>query len=138
MAYLYAGMGILMLSGIMAIFEMGVSLTTNQSMIKIPPDEYFSDPATSLDDINLLIDLAKPSFPAKVNNQGLCGALSSVSPSGWKWTLVGQGRWANSCQMYNGSHRVIVREDPANLIMPYQFYSCVPPAGIDKCSFDLE
>ena len=35
MVYLYAGLGVLMLSGIMAIFEMGLSLT-GQSMLPTP------------------------------------------------------------------------------------------------------
>ena len=39
MVYLYAGLGVVMLSGIMAIFEMGLSLT-GQSMIPTPPDVY--------------------------------------------------------------------------------------------------
>ena len=37
MVYLYAGLGVLMISGIMAIFEMGLSLT-GQSMIPTPAD----------------------------------------------------------------------------------------------------
>ena len=39
MVYLYAGLGVLMLSGIMAIFEMGLSLT-GMSMMPTPADIY--------------------------------------------------------------------------------------------------
>ena len=39
MVYLYAGLGVVMLSGIMAIFEMGLSLM-GQSMLPTPPDVY--------------------------------------------------------------------------------------------------
>ena len=42
MVYLYAGMGVVMLTGIMAIFEMGLSLT-GQSLLPIPADPYASD-----------------------------------------------------------------------------------------------
>ena len=42
MVYLYAGLGMLMLSGIMAIFEMGLSLT-GQSMMPTPADAYLQN-----------------------------------------------------------------------------------------------
>ena len=53
MVYLYALLGMMMISGIMAIFEMGLSLT-GQSMIPVPPDEYFADPSMQLSDVKLL------------------------------------------------------------------------------------
>ena len=42
----------------------------------------------------------------------------------WGWTLIGEGRWANSCQLNRGSRRVLVREEPGNERMPYQLFSC--------------
>ena len=41
MVYLYAVLGVMMISGIMAIFEMALSLT-GQSMIPAPSDKYLS------------------------------------------------------------------------------------------------
>ena len=38
MIYLYAGLGVVMLSGIMAIFEVG--LKTGQSLLPMPNDTY--------------------------------------------------------------------------------------------------
>ena len=135
MVYLYAILGMMMLSGIMAIFEMGLSLT-GQSMIPTPPDEYFADTSMQLPDVKLLENLADTTFPDLVLNKGLCGALEDVSPDGW--TFISQGRWANSCQLNRGSHRVIVRQDPDNQQLPYQLFSCALSGGNNRCSFERE
>ena len=135
MVYLYALLGVTMMSGIMAIFEMGLSLT-GQSMIPVPPDEYFADPSMQLSDVKLLENMADTAFPDLVLNKGLCGALEDVSPGGW--TLIGQGRWANSCQLNRGAHRVIVRQDPGNQQLPYQLFSCALSGGNNRCTFESE
>ena len=135
MVYLYAVLGMMMLSGIMAIFEMGLSLT-GQSMIPTPPDEYLADTSMQLSDVKLLGNLADSSFPDLVLDKGLCGALEDVNPGGW--SLISEGRWANSCQLNRGSHRVIVREDPESEQMPYQLFSCALSGGNNRCSFERE
>ena len=61
MAYLYASLGVMMLGGIMAIFEMGLSLT-GQSMIPAPPEKYFSDASMKRADIKLLENLSDQAF----------------------------------------------------------------------------
>ena len=135
MVYLYAVLGVVMMSGITAIFEMGLSLT-GQSMIPTPADQYFSNPAIQASEVQLLGSLAGPAFPGLVSSRGLCGALDVVDPAGW--SLIGQGRWANSCQLNRGSHRLIVRQDLGNNQMPYQLHSCLLRGGNDKCSFESE
>lgn len=135
MAYLYASLGVMMLGGIMAIFEMGLSLT-GQSMIPTPPDKYFLNASMKSADIKILNDLTDEAFPASVLNQGLCAALGEIDREGW--TLISEGRWANSCQLNRGSHRVIVREDTTNLQMPYQLFSCALSGGNNRCSFERE
>ena len=144
MLYLYAILGILMMSGIMSIFEMGLSLT-GRSMIPTPADAYFSDPSMRGLDVKLLKDLADESFLDSVlNDEGLCGALDDIDDG---WTLIGGGRWANSCQLNRGSRRVLVREEPGNERMPYQLFSCAlkeentwydKELEIDRCSFERE
>ena len=135
MVYLYAALGMVMLSGIMAIFEMGLSLT-GQSMIPTPPGEYFSDASIKELDIKLLENLADEGFSYSVLSQGLCGALEEIHPSGW--SLISEGRWANSCQLNQGLHRVIVREDLESQQMPYQLFSCALSGGSDRCLFERE
>ena len=138
MVYLYAVMGIAMMSGIMAILEMGLSLT-GQSMMPTPPDQYFSDPAIKASEVKLLGDLADPAFSVLVLSNGLCGALDVVDPDpiGMGWNLIGQGRWANSCQLNRGRHRIIVRQDLQSNQMPYRLYSCLL-LDQEKCFFESE
>ena len=57
MVYLYAGLGVVMLSGIMAIFEMGLSLT-GQTLLPVPPDDYLSNQSMKDADIMFLKALA--------------------------------------------------------------------------------
>ncbi len=135
MVYLYALLGMVMLSGIMAIFEMGLSLT-GQSMIPTPPDEYFSDSSIKASDVKLLESLSDATFSDLVFNKGLCRALEDVDPGGW--SLIAEGRWANSCQLNRGTRRVIVQHDPSNEQMAYRLFSCALYGGNDQCSFELE
>ena len=142
MLYLYAILGILMMSGIMSIFEMGLSLT-GRSMIPTPEDAYLSDASMKDLDIKLLKNLADESFLDSVLNEGLCGALDNVDVG--DWVLISEGRWANSCQLNRGSHRILVREEPGNERMTYQLFSCAlseknvwydKELNIDRCSFE--
>ena len=145
MLYLYAILGILMMSGIMTIFEMGLSLT-GRSMSPTPPDAYFSDKKIKVLDKDLLVNLADKSFSDSVLNKGLCGALDDATGENG-WTLIGNGNWANSCQLNRGSRRVLVREDPSNKQMPYPLFSCAlsdknvwydEKLKVDRCSFERE
>lgn len=145
MLYLYAILGILMMSGIMTIFEMGLSLT-GRSMLPTPPDAYLSDASMKDSDIKLLKDLADESFSDSVLNKGLCGALNEATDE-VGWTLIGEGNWANSCQLNRDSRRVLVREDLDNKQMPYPLFSCAlseknvwydEKLKVDRCSFERE
>ena len=135
MVYLYALLGMAMLSGIMAIFEMGLSLT-GQSMMPTPPDEYFSDSSIKAADVKLLENLSDATFSDLVTNKGLCRALEDVDPGGW--SLITEGRWANGCQLSRGTRRVIVKHDPSNKQMAYRLFSCALHGGNDQCSFERE
>ena len=157
MVYLYAGMGVVMLTGIMAIFEMGLSLT-GQSLLPIPADLYASDSSMKeLDNtlLEFLFDQKKlkvlvlvnvngldqqqeveKTFSAVAADQGLCGALNQIDDEGW--TLIREGRWINSCQLNQGSHRAVVKENSNDVQMPYQLFSCALSGGNDRCSFELE
>ena len=143
MLYLYAILGIVMMSGIMSIFEMGLSLT-GRSMLPTPPDAYL--PSMKDSDVELLKDLADESFSVSVLNKGLCGALDKATDE-VGWTLIGEGNWANSCQLNRGSRRVLVREELDNKQMPYPLFSCAlsgknvwydEKLKVDRCSFERE
>ena len=155
MVYLYAGMGVVMLTGIMAIFEMGLSLM-GQSLLPIPADPYVSDfSMKGLDNtlLEFLFDQKKlkvlvsvnvngveqqqeveKTFSAVVEGQGLCGALNQIDDEGW--TLISEGRWVNSCQLTRGFHRAVVKEKADDGPISYQLFSCVLSGGNDRCSFE--
>ena len=146
MVYLYAGLGVLMLSGIMAIFEMGLSLT-GQSMLPTPSDGYLQDSDLKMSDKRLMELLSNPDAVNQgLANQALCTALvesySDQYPGQSAWQAdqrmpIDQGRWIRSCQLNRGSHRIVIMPpDPGRSDMPYKLFSCVLAAGYDQCSFE--
>ena len=146
MVYLYAGLGVLMLSGIMAIFEMGLSLT-GQSMLPTPSDAYLQDSDLKMSDKRLMELLSNPDAVNQgLANQALCTALvesySDQYPGQSAWQVdhrmpIDQGRWIRSCQLNRGSHRIVIMPpDPGSSDMPYKLFSCVLDAGYDQCSFE--
>ena len=148
MVYLYAGLGVLMLSGIMTIFEMGLSLT-GQSMIPTPADVYLDSADMKMSDqrfMNLLQD--RNTVSKGLSSHSLCTALiQSYSEqysgqSAWQSDHrmpIDQGRWTRSCQLNRGSHRIlIIPPDPGHAHMPYKLFSCTLVGGNDRCSFERE
>ena len=129
MVGLYAAMGVMMLTGIMAIFEMGMSLA-GQSLLPNAPDKYDYD--MKLLDARLLADISKNAFNNEVNDPliGLCSALNGIEP-GWS-SVTRSGYWSGGCQLIKGSHRIIVRKNT------YQLFSCALADGESQCSFELE
>ena len=137
MVYLYAALGMVMLSGIMTIFEMGLSLT-GQSLLSTPPDPYFlgSPGIKSPSDMQLLDrrfqerledeqepfdDLVKAQsdlLPEEQQDQALCAALDTIDGLGW--LLITEGYWQGGCQrnqMFDikgdsVSHRMIIGKNP--------------------------
>ena len=141
MVYLYAGLGMVMLSGIMAIFEMGLALT-GQTLLPVPPDDYLSNQSMKDADIMFLKALADETtplvddktFPDLVSEEGLCVALNAIDGPGW--LSIADGRWKNGCQrsklIGNLYHRVIVSENP------HKLFSCALDSGSAQCAFELE
>ena len=146
MVYLYAGLGVLMLSGIMAIFEMGLSLT-GQSMLPTPSDDYLQDSDIKMSDKRLMELLSNPDVVNQgLANQALCTALvesySVKYPGQSTWKSdhrmpIDQGRWIRSCQLNRRSHRIVILPpDPGHSSTPYKLFSCILTAGYDQCSFE--
>ena len=146
MVYLYAGLGVLMISGIMAIFEMGLSLT-GQSMIPTPAGVYLQSAEMKLVDQRLLALLKNRSaVAAGLANNSLCTALlasySNQYPGQSAGSLdnrmpVATGHWIRSCQLNRGSHRILIMPpDPAQPNMPYELFSCALTGGNDQCAFE--
>jgi hypothetical protein len=153
MVYLYAGMGLMMLTGIMAVVEMGLSLTGG-SMLPVPSDIYSSTPSMKQSDMALLeylfdqqslmvaveidgvVQDVEKVFSELVEEQGLCGALNHIGDE--QWTLVSEGYLINGCQLTRGSHRAVVKQNADDEQMPYQLFSCAVGDGNDRCPFENE
>ena len=146
MIYLYAGLGLLMLSGIMAVFEMGLSLT-GQSMTPTPPDPYLKNPDIKLADKKILELLKDRNAVSQgLTSQALCSALiqsySVQNPEQSPWRSdnrmpIDEGEWIRSCQLNRGFHRIVIMPpDPGHSYLPYQMFSCILDAGYDQCSFE--
>jgi len=167
MVYLYALLGVTMMSGIMAIFEMGL-LLTGQSMLPTPADVYLANSSVKERDktrLEFLLDQkdacvencgdvaerVMKSFSELVEDDGLCGALNRIDDIDEgdvpKWALISEGRWSNSCQLSLGSHRAVVKKNSDARLVPYQLFSCDLEGentwydnklGIYRCSFEYE
>ena len=137
MVYLYAGMGVVMLTGIMAIFEMGLSLT-GQSLLPIPKDLYAGSDEQRGDSYMMdSFDATKNSNPIASGLKGLeiCDALEvNAYVKGYfgtsSRTFVPKGldgAWGNGCVMEFGSHQILVVSNPSESssgLGPYLIVSC--------------
>ena len=165
MIYLYAGLGVAMLTGIMAIFEMGLSIT-GVSLLSSRHDPYLTQVELGLDhgekeslrnrrkaeDQRWLSALSDFDLDDPIKRNGvLCEALEDLYTKRfltvgevYPWTIdarmpVKKGVWSGSCIINQGSHHVVVR--PASSygsLKSYHFYSCVLNSGSAQCSFELE
>ena len=144
MVYFYAVMGVMMMTGIMAIFEMGLSLT-GQSLLPNPPDKYLSSNDMKRLDVELyeyILDKDKSGiFSDSVSDKGLCDALKSFEKGSWMLIKEGESNeyFVGSCQLTRGdSHRSIVRSNVGVVDLPYQLFSCVLGDGKNICPFEEE
>jgi hypothetical protein len=147
MAYLYAGLGVAMLAGIMAIFEMGLALT-GQSLIPPTVDAYLGDPTVKVVDQKLLRLLKDPGqVDAGLEGTVLCKAVISAYQSAFPLdgntfiedaTPPLSNNWLNACVVNNKSHRILITPDIHDASLPYQLYSCILGDVEDRCSFERE
>ena len=142
-------MGVVMMTGIMAIFEMGLSLT-GQSVLPTPVDAYSLSPRAKALDQDLFKLLDNSSVVSRGLSQGdLCAAISKAytdSPS-LVLTPIGSGSFEGGCQIKrdfivdgdNIFHRVYV-ESPgqADAESPYNLFSCTSDDVNHRCSFERE
>ena len=130
-------MGVVMMTGIMAIFEMGLSLT-GQSLLPAPLSGYSANTQNKLKDVRLLQRLSEEDFNKSVLSGGLCSALKEVD--GEPWILIenlqSDNYFFGSCELNReGFYRSIVRQNNDE-DMPYQLFVCTLGTGKSKCSFE--
>ena len=139
-------MGVVMMTGIMAIFEMGLSLT-GQSVLPAPVDAYSSFPGAKALDQDLLKLLGDPKVISRGLSHGdLCAAISNAYTDSSSLVLnpIGYGPFEGGCQINrdfivggdNIFHRVYV-ESPGQAV-PYSLFSCASDDVNHRCSFEEE
>ena len=150
MVYLYAGLGVAMLTGIISIFELGIALT-GDSLSLSSPDLYGESGDVKQEDLRilkLLIGADDLDPPLSGTGALLCDEILSAYSDAYvsmgdtsPWLKnnrmpVLTGPWAGSCLMTRRSHHVVVRPNPTTAGSPYELYSCVLNGGEDQCSFE--
>lgn len=126
-----------MLSGIMAIFEMGLAVT-GQSFLGAPIDSY-SDSSKDTDKkfIKGLYSGWDDEFDAAESPLDPCNKLKKIKDfNEYDWK---DGSLKNSCVTHNGNHRIIVQLnlDSDYEVMKYRVYSCIVDNG-QQCFFEKE
>ena len=130
MVYLYAGLGVLMLSGIMAIFEMGLSLM-GQSLLEIPGNNYLG---SREQDREKTLFTASKSLPTGLTGIDICTALQSSS-SNDVGVLTGvfkpdpkHPNWKDGCviEFDTGvnTHQILIAPPKGNINNPYLVLFC--------------
>ena len=137
MVYLYAGLGIAMLSGIMAVFEMGLAVT-GQSFLSSPVDRYDTGLAKDTDKkfIKSLYGGWDEEFDSAESALEPCNNLQEIKEfQDYNWDDGPNN--SNSCVTHNGNHRIIVQQNPdsGDEGMKYRVYSCLGPIG-QQCTFE--
>ena len=130
-------MGVVMMTGIMAIFEMGLSLT-GQSLLPAPLSGYSANTQNKSKDAQIMQSLSTQAFDDSVLANGLCVSLQGVGGEPWSSieNLESDDYFFGSCELNRGGlERSIVRKNNDE-DMPYQLFSCALDAGKSKCSFE--
>lgn len=150
-AYIYAGLGIAILAGTMAMFEFGLSLTSQQGQMSPSSDPYLGGTLEQRDD-RLWLQLINDKDVLDVlgrdlSSQSLCdqlacrvNSLASTRCSGdnqhadgfeslafFQDSLVNDSGhpFPSACVLTKGEHRVLVVPMPDQPAMPYGLYSCM-------------
>ena len=157
MISLYAILGMAMLTGIMAIMEMGLSLT-GRSLLPLPQNQYLTSTSVKLMDrhlLGLLADTKNESellIPRDLSGQRLCDSLKDAYnnyplnslPNPWiedsvlmeEYANDPQSFWRLSCVLNDSSSRHHVLINPDLQTGSYELFSCVLPVKKTRCKFE--
>ena len=134
-----------MMTGIMAIFEMGLSLT-GQSLLPTPIDVYFETPEggeAKLSDKGLLKILANSGdLERGLSGQDLCNAINDAGSGKYSFeAIVDNSNF--DCQQItvypakNISHRMLVKPPSSgSVLLPYELFSCTSDRSEYQCFFE--
>ena len=138
-----------MMTGIMAIFEMGLSLT-GQTLLPAPVDVYFDIPqeAKRLDE-ELLQKLANPDHVERgLSGPALCDAINQADPGQYSFAPMVNRKspWDEGCLFVMSykvlnetvAHKILIKP-PAHRVaslLPYELFSCTSIRAGYQCSFE--
>ena len=145
------------MTGIMAIMEMGLSLT-GRSLLSVPQNKYLTSSSVKLMDRHLLTLLADPANESEplisrdLTGERLCDALKDAYekypldslPNPWiedsvlmeEYSKYPQGFWRLSCVLNDSSSRHHVLINPELDTGSDQLVSCVLPVNKVRCKFE--
>ena len=134
MVYLYAGLGVAMLSGIMAIFEMGLAVT-GQSLLKFESRYHASNYFNSTDranDITLMHDLDDGAWRRNfiADNPEVpidCGNYHEFENYSWEPAA------SSRCESEADGRRILVDRISDKVV-----YICLLKTGKNQCLFEEE
>lgn len=152
MVYLYAALGAVMLTGIMAIFEMGLSLT-GQSLLPAPFNVYFEttqgEEARRVDEDLLKILANHDDVSRGLSGQALCDAINQADPGQYSFVPIANrtSPWDEGCQFETFyetssdetiSHKIFINPPDRGLasLLPYELFSCTSTRNDYQCSFE--
>jgi len=148
MTYLYAGLGIAMLSAVMAMFQIAMGLTQQQMVSKPPQDTYLKSVWQSND--QQFLQLVKTMDSGWGTGSTLCDKIKQTIAASSTYSSLSDydpGLVSSSlhlrfdgpcepCALANGSHRVLIAAAPAGAA-GYRLYSCLIKAGDVECGFEM-
>ncbi len=144
MSYLYAGMGIAMMSGIFAMLQIANNLSNLSTINYQTESSYYTNDSVRLFDQLALkeIEIHQNSLNKPTN---VCEEiLSDIDISGYNLGFLDQssGRYIESnherfegeclIENKNEKHRVII----TNIKDVYKYYSCIYDSSYSKCDFE--
>jgi len=150
MTYLYAGLGIAMLTAVMAMFQVAMGLTQQQIVSQPREDSYLnselqsndrqflrlinvinagSGPGSTCDKIKDVIDKDKQKLPRDQDFYNLYAYGQGLVISSSHFRLNG------ACALPNGSHRVLIAPAPSGAT-GYRLFSCLITGSDDQCGFE--
>ncbi len=146
MNYLYALMGMAMISGIMYMLEISTSISKQGLFSKAPEDMYFKTESPIVDKAFLtVLSNNKSKLREWPIGAAFCEQLKSesakISPLVLKYDVQGRSnsnheRFLNSCTLLTPNHRVVISYRYPN-IDTYGLYSCLQSnASSSHCRFE--
>tara|TARA_Y100001968_G_scaffold194028_1_gene177973 strand:- start:10366 stop:10803 length:438 start_codon:yes stop_codon:yes gene_type:complete len=134
MSYLYATLGIAMLSGIMAIVQYTNTIINIKTMSTYIQDNY-SDSKYQIVDQRYLLIIKNFNQELLINNQPCLYALNKYNSTSEKYYLKDDyilgiespktnPNFINSCSITDGIHRIILKR-PIENNASYKYFSCI-------------